>query len=97
MSDATAPKTASETPSDTDGASLQTVNIAISLAHGAALGRLLRAHGRDDHAGRLDAALAESVRILAEQLDQGELGRALRWVEEQVGQPLPLPDDIRLH
>ncbi len=59
---------------------------AFSLAHGSALARLLRAHGRDAHADGLDAALQEIFRIVSDELGSGTLSDAIRWIAEQSGE-----------
>ena len=56
---------------------------ALSLAHGSALARLLRTHGRDASADGLDAALQEIFRIVAAELGGGTLSEAIRWIAEQ--------------
>jgi len=56
---------------------------ALSLAHGSALARLLRTHGRDAHADGVDAALQEIFRIVAAELGGGTLSEAIRWIAEQ--------------
>lgn len=56
---------------------------ALSLAHGSALARLLRTHGRDGHADGMDAALQEIFRIVAAELGGRTLSEAIRWIAEQ--------------
>jgi hypothetical protein len=57
---------------------------ALWLVHGASLARLLAAHGKDDHAENLQAALDEAARILAADLQPGELSEAMSWAADQV-------------
>lgn len=59
---------------------------ALWLVHGASLARLLAAHGRDDHARNLLAALDEAARILAADLAPGVLAEAMSWAADQVWQ-----------
>ncbi|MFQ5776096.1 MAG: hypothetical protein ACE5GS_16365 [Kiloniellaceae bacterium] len=58
---------------------------ALSMAHGAALARLLHAHGKHAHADRLEAALRECFRIVADELGHHVLAEAVRWVAEETG------------
>jgi hypothetical protein len=58
---------------------------ALSMAHGAALAKLLRAHGRKLHADNLDAALLESFEIVSREVGAARLAEAVRWVAEQAG------------
>jgi hypothetical protein len=59
---------------------------ALWLVHGAALAKMLAAHGRDDHARNLRAALDEAALILAADLDPGLLAEAMSWAADQVWQ-----------
>lgn len=56
---------------------------ALSIAHGAALVKLLRAHGRDDHADNVEAALSEFVEIVSIQVGQPVLSQAMNWVSDK--------------
>jgi hypothetical protein len=56
---------------------------ALSLAHGAGLAKLLRAHGQTLHADNLDAALRQSFEIISRELGTARLAEAVRWVAEQ--------------
>lgn len=56
---------------------------ALSLAHGSALSRLLRTHGRGDHADHLELALQEIYSIVATELGGATLSDAIRWLAEQ--------------
>lgn len=56
---------------------------ALSLAHGRALARLLRAHGRAAQAEQVEAALGEVFRIVDAELGGTALAEAVRWVAEQ--------------
>lgn len=59
---------------------------ALSLAHGTALARLLRAHGRLAHARDLEAALEEVFRLLSAELGATTLAEAVRWIAEQTAE-----------
>ena len=50
------------------------------MAHGAALAKLLRAHGRDEHATNIEAALRDFAEIISGQVGQHALDQALSWV-----------------
>lgn len=50
------------------------------MAHGAALAKLLRAHGRHDHADNIEAALQDFAEIISGEIGQHALDQALRWV-----------------
>ena len=56
---------------------------AVSMAHGSALVRLLRAHGKTDHAENLAAALGEVFRIVSADIGPETLTEAMRWVATQ--------------
>ena len=56
---------------------------AVSMAHGTALVRLLRAHGKAAHAESLAAALDEVFRIVSADLGPETLVEAMRWVAAQ--------------
>ena len=64
---------------------------AVSMAHGAALVRLLRAHGELGHADNLEAALGEVFRIVSADLGPEALTEAMRWVTEQTDDEAPPP------
>ena|SRR5215472_4719803 len=57
---------------------------AISMANGAALAKLLRAHGRTDHADAIDAALSEVAHIISTEVGKRTLSEAMSWVSDQV-------------
>jgi hypothetical protein len=57
---------------------------ALWMVHGAALSKLLRAHGRSEHADNLEAALDEVSDIVAGSVGQPALARALDWVSDQL-------------
>ncbi|HTO83313.1 MAG TPA: hypothetical protein VMQ73_13805 [Methylomirabilota bacterium] len=57
---------------------------AISMANGAALAKLLRAHGRTDHADAIDAALSEVAAIVSTEVGRRTLSEAMSWVSDQV-------------
>ena len=56
---------------------------ALSIAHGAALVKLLRAHGRDDHADNVEAALSEFVEIVSVEVGQPVLSQAMSRVSDE--------------
>lgn len=67
---------------------------ALSIAHGAALAKLLRAHGRDDHAKNIEAALNEFTDIVAKEVGPQMLTRAMHWVTDEAwGSGEPLVED----
>ncbi|MDX1421629.1 MAG: hypothetical protein R3322_00740 [Kiloniellales bacterium] len=57
--------------------------VALSMAHGAALAKLLRAHGKHDHADNIDAALKEFADIVSSQVGTRALEQALCWAARQ--------------
>lgn len=57
---------------------------ALWLVHGASLARLLSAHGRENHAENLQAALDEAAKILAADLEPGEFSAAMSWAADQI-------------
>jgi len=63
---------------------------ALSMAHGAALVKLLRAHGRDVHAANVEAALHDLDAIVAREVGRLALGEAMSWVANHSwGPPKP--------
>ena len=56
---------------------------ALSIAHGSALVKLLRAHGRDEHADNVEAALNEFVEIVSVEVGQPILTQAMNWVSDE--------------
>lgn len=57
---------------------------ALWMVHGSALSRLLRAHGRGDHADNLDAALCEVSDIVAGAIGEPVFAHAMDWVSDQL-------------
>ena len=57
---------------------------ALSMANGAALAKLLRAHGRGDHADAVEAALSEVAEIVSTEVGRRTLSEAMSWVSDQV-------------
>jgi hypothetical protein len=70
---------------------------ALSITHGAALVKLLRAHGRQDHADNVEAALNEFIEIISIEVGQPVLTQAMNWVSNEAwdGKDLRLPDGLR--
>lgn len=56
---------------------------ALSIAHGSALAKLLRAHGRDVHADNVEAALNEFVGIVTDEVGPQTLTQAMNWVSAE--------------
>jgi hypothetical protein len=57
---------------------------AISMANGAALAKLLRAHGRMAHAENIEAALNEVAEIVSSEVGRRTLTEAMSWVSDQI-------------
>lgn len=57
--------------------------VALSMAHGAALAKLLRAHGKHEHADNIDAALKDFADIVSGQVGSHALEQALCWAAHQ--------------
>ena len=57
--------------------------VALSMAHGAALSKLLRAHGKLEHADNIDAALKDFAVIVSSQVGPYALEQALGWVARE--------------
>lgn len=55
---------------------------ALSIAHGSALVKLLRAHGRDRHAANVEAALDEFVEIVSNEVGPRILTQAMNLVSD---------------
>jgi hypothetical protein len=56
---------------------------ALSIANGAALAKLLRAHGRGTHADAIEAALSEVAEIVSTEVGRRTLSEAMSWVSDQ--------------
>ena len=63
---------------------------ALSMANGTALAKLLRAHGRGDHADAVEAALSEVAEIVSTEVGRHTLSEAMSWVSDQVWECEPL-------
>ena len=71
---------------------------AMSLAHGAALAKLLRAHGREDHARNVEAALIAFQQIVTMEVGQPVLNEAMNWVDTKVGiEDRPMSKEVPRH
>ncbi|MGH6882587.1 hypothetical protein [Hypericibacter sp.] len=57
---------------------------ALWMMHSAALSRLLRANGRDDHADQLEAALSEVGNILTAKVGEDAFTDAMDWASAQL-------------
>ena len=57
--------------------------VALTMAHGAALSKLLRAHGKHHHADNIDAALKDFADIVTGQVGSHALEQALSWAARQ--------------
>jgi hypothetical protein len=57
---------------------------ALSMANGAALAKLLRAHGRREHADAIEAALSEVAEIVSTEVGRRTLSEAMSWVSDRV-------------
>lgn len=57
---------------------------ALSMANGAALAKLLRAHGRSAHAAAVEAALSEVAEIVSSEVGRRTLSEAMSWVSDKV-------------
>ena len=63
----------------------QTARItALWMVQGNSLAKLLRRHGRGDHADNLDAALSQVAEILSSEIGRDTLTQAMIWASEQV-------------
>ena len=71
---------------------------AMSLAHGAALAKLLRAHGCDEHARNVEAALIAFQQIVTVEVGQPILNEAMTWVNTKVGmEDRPIESEFPRH
>lgn len=66
------------------GASIQLRAAALWLVHGAALARLLSAHGHERHAHNLQAALDEVAHIIAAETEPGALSDAMSAAADEL-------------
>ena len=60
---------------------------ALSIAHGAALAKLLRAHGRGDHAANVEAALSAFMKIVSDEVGYPLLAEAMNLVSDETAGP----------
>ena len=67
---------------------------ALWILHGAACAKLLRAHGRTDHAESFDAALKVVAEIVAEQVGLNTLKAAIAWATSEFTGGGELPPDM---
>lgn len=69
---------------------------AISMANGAALAKLLRSHGRNEHADAVERALNEVAEIVSTEVGRRTLSEAMSWVSDQVWDcESPGPEAVR--
>ncbi|MDJ0948710.1 MAG: hypothetical protein QNJ94_07300 [Alphaproteobacteria bacterium] len=70
--------------------------VALWIMHGMACAKLLREHGRRDHASNFETALDELRDILADQVGRDELSRALDWATSELwdDQPALVSSDL---
>lgn len=57
---------------------------ALSMANGAALAKLLRAHGLGAHADNIEQALAAIADIVSIEVGRDQLTEAMSWVSDQI-------------
>ena len=57
---------------------------ALSMANGAALAKLLRAHGLGAHADNIESALAAIADIISTEVGRDRLTEAMSWVSDQI-------------
>ena len=64
---------------------------ALSLEQGAGLVRLLKAHGRGEHAAHMEAALRQAREILGQACGRDLLSDAIDWVADRTDAAEPSP------
>ena len=64
---------------------------ALSLEQGASLVRLLKAHGRGEHAAHMEAALRQAREILGKACGRERLSDAIDWVADRSTAAEPSP------
>ena len=67
---------------------------ALSLAQCNAMAGLLRAHGEEDHAENLDAAIDAVVSLVSKELGRRNLEQAMTWAAEELGVGEGLADRV---
>ena len=67
---------------------------ALSLAQCTTVVKLLRAHGQNEHAESVEAAISVVASIISNQLGRDTLAEAMQWASEEVGASAGLPDLI---
>lgn len=58
---------------------------ALSLAQCATAVTLLRAHGENEHANSMEAAISMVVSIVSNQLGRDTVAQAMRWASDELG------------
>lgn len=58
---------------------------ALSLAQCATTVNLLRAHGEDEHADSMEAAISTVIAIVSDQLGKETVAKAMRWASDELG------------
>lgn len=58
--------------------------VALWIMHGLACARLLREHGRGEHALNFETALEELKEIMASEVGRDELSRAIEWASAEL-------------
>ncbi len=58
---------------------------ALSIAQCATTVNLLRAHGQDEHADNVEAAISMVIAIISNELGRDTLSRAMKWASDKTG------------
>ncbi len=58
---------------------------ALSIAQCATIVNLLRAHGEDEHADNVEAAISMVIAIISNELGRDTLSRAMKWASDKTG------------
>lgn len=68
---------------------------ALSIAQCTTVANLLRAHGQNEHAENVQAALSRVIAILSNELGRDTLAQAMDWVSEQREDGAELPESVK--
>ena len=58
---------------------------ALSIAQCATTVNFLRAHGHDEHADNVEAAISMVIAIISNELGRDTLSRAMKWASDKTG------------
>ncbi len=71
---------------------------ALSIAQSRTVVSFLHAHGQEEHAENVEAAINAVIAIISDELGRDTLAQAMKWVSDQAGGGAELAESVtRLH